>query len=255
MSLYCEVLGAGDPIVLIHGWGFNSSIMRPLAESLAANYAVTLIDLPGFGNSQNSIAVSLDEWLALLIACIPPRAVILGWSLGGLLALKLAQALKDCAGLMLLASSPCFVRDVGWPALDLAELMQFKSYLKTDSANALRRFAYWQSGGRGFYRALLAYLDQRASYETLFAGLTILESTDLRALCSDLRVPIQCVLGASDVVVPAMLSHALEDLMPQAKVRVIESCHAGCVLKTEALVPIIREFIDVKRKVSSSILL
>ena len=41
-----------SPIILVHGLGVSSRYMRPLAELLAAERSVYMIDLPGFGRSE-----------------------------------------------------------------------------------------------------------------------------------------------------------------------------------------------------------
>lgn len=42
----------GKDIVLLHGWGQNIEMMKPLGDLLADNYHITIIDLPGFGKSK-----------------------------------------------------------------------------------------------------------------------------------------------------------------------------------------------------------
>ena len=46
-----EVLGKGNPIILLHGWLTNLETMRPLANSLCKNFKVYLVDVIGFGQS------------------------------------------------------------------------------------------------------------------------------------------------------------------------------------------------------------
>lgn len=46
-----DLTGTGKPLLILHGWGSNSQLMKPLAESLSSVRTCYLIDLPGFGNS------------------------------------------------------------------------------------------------------------------------------------------------------------------------------------------------------------
>lgn len=46
-----EVLGEGNPIILLHGWLANLETMRPLANNLCKNFKVYLVDVVGFGKS------------------------------------------------------------------------------------------------------------------------------------------------------------------------------------------------------------
>lgn len=46
-----EVIGEGNPVILLHGWLANLETMRPIANSLSQNFKVYLIDIVGFGKS------------------------------------------------------------------------------------------------------------------------------------------------------------------------------------------------------------
>ena len=43
--------GKGKDIVLLHGWGQNIEMMKPLGDYFSDNYRITILDLPGFGKS------------------------------------------------------------------------------------------------------------------------------------------------------------------------------------------------------------
>ena len=51
MSVFKQVSGQGQDVVILHGWGCNHLHMDPLVEILAGHYRVTAIDLPGRGQS------------------------------------------------------------------------------------------------------------------------------------------------------------------------------------------------------------
>src|SRR5688572_5114562 len=91
--MLCRELGARVRminLVLIHGWGRDSRTWQPVLESLQSFATVTLIDLPGFGASTVLPEFSLDAVLDKIAAQLPQDAVIMGWSLGGMLAVQLA---------------------------------------------------------------------------------------------------------------------------------------------------------------------
>ena len=47
-----ELYGNGDKtIVLLHGWGQNIEMMKPIGDNFSKNYKVLIPDLPGFGKS------------------------------------------------------------------------------------------------------------------------------------------------------------------------------------------------------------
>ena len=51
-TVHYEILGEqGSRVLLLHGWGCDLSMMRPLGEVLAREHTVLLIDFPGHGES------------------------------------------------------------------------------------------------------------------------------------------------------------------------------------------------------------
>ncbi len=50
-NIYYEVLGEGNPVILLHGWLTDMETMRPIANSLMQNFKVYLVDVIGFGKS------------------------------------------------------------------------------------------------------------------------------------------------------------------------------------------------------------
>src|SRR4051794_40125898 len=87
MNLKINKLGQGMPLVLLHGWGFNQEIWFSLIPVLETNFTLYLVDLPGFGESS---LMSWDDFKTSLLSQLPASFAILGWSLGGLFATKLA---------------------------------------------------------------------------------------------------------------------------------------------------------------------
>ena len=89
-------IGAGDPaLVLIHGWCCNRDHFRLQADHLKQQHRVLSVDLPGHGGSAApadgySIPVLATEIAALIRELALDRPVVVGHSLGGLIALELA---------------------------------------------------------------------------------------------------------------------------------------------------------------------
>ena len=58
-----EVLGEGNPVILLHGWLTDMETMRPIANSLMQNFKVYLVDVIGFGKSDLlSKPINTDEY-------------------------------------------------------------------------------------------------------------------------------------------------------------------------------------------------
>lgn len=57
-------LGSGPPLLILHGWGSQSSIMMPLAEKLSDIRTCFVPDLPGFGDSASpDVSWSVDDYV------------------------------------------------------------------------------------------------------------------------------------------------------------------------------------------------
>lgn len=103
--------GTGVPLMLVHGVGSTSDGWEPAAELLAATGArVIAVDLPGHGRSAKgqgdySLGAMASTLRDLLDVLEIPRAVIVGHSLGGGIALQFTYQFPErCAGLVLVAS-------------------------------------------------------------------------------------------------------------------------------------------------------
>jgi pimeloyl-ACP methyl ester carboxylesterase len=97
-----RVLGAraGRAAVIFHGLAANERLMEPLGRSLAAaGWRVILFDLPGHGSNPRPFSFAREEdcaqsalgWLVQSGEIVPSKTVVIGHSLGGSLAVRLAE--------------------------------------------------------------------------------------------------------------------------------------------------------------------
>ena len=98
-------------LVLLHGWGVNQGVWQGIRAQLADSVTLITPDLPGFGSqSHYPLPYSLDAVVAQLATQIPDNSYLCGWSLGGLLAIALANRYPEkVQQLGLIGASPCFV--------------------------------------------------------------------------------------------------------------------------------------------------
>ena len=93
--LFVESTGHGPPLVLLHGWAMHSGIWGPIVAHLAHRFRVHAVDLPGHGYSAPVAPCTLDAMAAAVDAALDAEArplAVLGWSLGGLVAMRWALA-------------------------------------------------------------------------------------------------------------------------------------------------------------------
>ena len=44
--------GEGRDILLLHGWGQNIEMMKPVGDNFSDKFRITILDFPGFGQSE-----------------------------------------------------------------------------------------------------------------------------------------------------------------------------------------------------------
>jgi len=147
--------------------------------------------------------------------------VLVGWSLGGLVATELARCFPEqVQGLVLVASSPCFVEQPHWPGMQVQVLTQFAKLLVDDPAKTVERFLAIQAMGSETARQDVKTI--KAAIQTLpapdpaalAAGLQLLLEVDLRSTLSHLQQPLAGIYGRLDALVPASQLNELQRLCP-----------------------------------------
>jgi 2-succinyl-6-hydroxy-2,4-cyclohexadiene-1-carboxylate synthase len=109
-----EASGSGPPLVLLHGFTGSAASWDGHVEAFADRYRVAAIDLIGHGQSdapadpgRYTIAHEIEDVIGVLDHLGMPRAALVGYSMGGRVALATAIAAPDrCAALVLESASP-----------------------------------------------------------------------------------------------------------------------------------------------------
>lgn len=234
----CNNPDAAKPcLVLLHGWGLNQAVWRGILPLLPADQPVICLDLPGFGWRQSwPNPYTLAALAAELQAEIPAQSLVLGWSLGGLVAQQIAwQAPEKVKALALVASSPCFVTQVDtsknhrWPGMSAEVLAQFASALVQDPVKTIERFLAIQAMGSQSARQDIKSLKEAVmqlpapAAEALAGGLSILAQSDNRALLSELNCPVAACFGRLDSLVPVSVATELAAILPKATIEIFPS--------------------------------
>lgn len=249
-----DSFGAGPPLVLLHGWAMHGGIMAPLVRALAEHRTLHVADLPGHGDSawRDEDTFTLHACVAAIEAQVP-RAPWLGWSLGGLVALRAAlDGSAAINGVIALACTPRFTRTQDWPdAVQDSVLAGFAEGLANDHRGTLRRFLALEAQGSDHLREELRFLQQQLVARpephprVLADGLRILRDTDLRAELAGLAVPSLWLGGRRDRLVPWRALDASVALAPHASGACIAHAgHAPFLSHADEVARVAREWLE-----------
>lgn len=212
-------------LALLHGWGMNARVFDGLANLLASEFDVRSLELPGHGDREPLPVNTLAAWADDLAQQLPDGAILLGWSLGGQVAMRAAlDHPHKVARLVLLASTPKFVAADDWRGgIALPDLEAFGAALLGDPQATLMRFLSLQTRGMPGQKAMLQQLRHSvlaapaAHPDALAGGLAILRETDLRADLPRLIQPALVLHGALDTLTPAAAGAWLAATLPTAQ--------------------------------------
>lgn len=222
-------------LVLLHGWGLNHAVWQQMRPQLSEHFQVLTPDLPGFGLAASyPQPYVLGEVAAIVAEQIPAGSLLLGWSLGGMVATQIALDYpQKVKALALVASSPYFVASEAWPGMAPAVLRQFAQALAKDVAQTIDRFLAIQALGSETARQEIKLLKQALlslplpQPEALAGGLALLAEQDLRPRLAGLKMPVAGCFGRLDSLVPVAMLESLQLLLPHAKLTVIpKASHA-----------------------------
>lgn len=209
----------------IHGWATGPQV-----------WPSSLIEGESFlyNNEEFSEISDLERTVKELWQTRKEKIIVVGWSLGGMLALQLAQAHPEwIEKLVLLSSTPRFTTDgLYTEGLPL-------SIVKNLSRRLKRRQRETQED---FYREMFAATESAAAEkfneispaffslagEGLQKGLDYLLQTDLRGILSQIKVPVDILHGGADEICPPAAARYMAGLLPAAKLKLFPG--AGHVL-------------------------
>lgn len=230
VNLYSEVIGAGVPLLMMHGNGVDHTCLRPWHDALGDAARIIYYDHRWNGRSERRGAADHETWHAdaagLLDALGESRAVIYGHSYGAWLAMGFAARYPErVLKLVLCAASPAFDYVEEVVATAHARNPQAASALvdglSAGVASDADLAALWQ-------RILPLYFDGPPRPEVLanthfsaagFAhGMQALADFSMVDVLPRLDVPIHVLVGRTDYITPPSQARRLAKLAQRATV-------------------------------------
>jgi magnesium chelatase accessory protein len=237
VRFHVQLLGAGPPVLLLHGTGAATHSWAGLAAELARNFTVIAPDLPGHGFSEPLKGLSTLPEMASAMAGLCARlevrpALVVGHSAGAAIAVRMTlDQLLDPLGIVSLNGA---LLPFPGPAAEL-----FPGIAKLLFLNPLtpRLFAFQASlsgdVGRFLTRSTGSRLppEQTRHYSQLFAcsrhvsaALEMMANWDLKSLKRDLARldrPLFLVAGSNDLAVPPSTAREVAALVPCPRIEMM----------------------------------
>lgn len=232
-ELYSEVKGHGHNVVLLHGWGMHGGLWGRFNEILSRSCQTHVIDLPGFGHSKkienNFTLDTLSEAVEEYINNIKPPVVLIGWSLGGLIALNILKRKNIVLEkIVFFSTTPSFTKKPGWDcAMEQSVFNNFSNDLKDDYKKTLKRFLSLQTRGSNLAREELRDLNNKLNergepnIKALENGLKVLNEADLRNKDKS-EIPAMVILGDKDTLVPVEVMSEFEIMFSKLETLILE---------------------------------
>jgi len=246
-TVHAVVRGSGSDVVLLHGVTDNAHTWRGVQEALLGRARTHAVDLPGHGLSDiPSAPLDALEMANRVVGYMDcegiERAVVVGWSLGGAVAVALAARHPDRVKSLVLESPavlafpfpfalwPLKVDRVGELMFRIGAMPSLRRFFMAStfaprfrpSEEVVERYwRDWQIKGRARYvRALLRAF----------------ESTALSPLIPGISTPAWIVHGDADRLVPARVGRELAALLPKADLRALAGVgHAPHIERPEVV--------------------
>lgn len=231
-------LGQGPALVFFHGFGFSHSIWLELANVLKTRYTLFLVDLPGFGDTP---LMDWDAFKSELLEALPPRFALIGWSMGGLFATRLAiEESFRVSHLFNIATSPQFIKEHDWPGIEKPILDEFLASMIATPVKTLEQFIRLQLlNHSGPIPLVLA-----PNTEGLTTGLNVLATWDLRPFLAELSMPVCYVFGRLDSIVSSKTMTVMQKYYPHMQYLLLaKSAHAPFLSHQDEFVNALETFL------------
>lgn len=249
MTLHVVTRGTGPDLVLLHGWSSDGSIWGEFADLLCAHFRLHLVDLPGHGLSRREVPLSIDSLTTAVAGFVPQRSLVCGWSLGGMVALRLAAEKPTLLrGLVLISTTPHFSSGNDWLHGTPGEaLTSFAAELDADATTLLARFRASMCRSdieeRKLRRIMATLPAAPADLTALKEALDVLCDTDLRDDVRRVASPALVIHGGRDAVVPPGAGRWLATQIDGARWHSIDECaHLPFLSRPEDCAALVRQF-------------
>lgn len=198
---YIQV-GEGPDVVLLHGWGQNIDMMKPIADKMDG-YKFTILDFPGFGKSDEpSTAWDVEKYTVLLEKLLKElkikNPIIVGHSFGGRVAINYSS--RNKVSKVVLFGSPCIRYDSD------------VNHKKEEFYHRIKRLPGMNKIAE-FAKKFIGSEDYRKASPIMRETLVNVINSDLSKEASMIDAPVLLIWGTNDEQEPVERARDMEKLL------------------------------------------
>lgn len=227
VQLFYEQHGQGRDILLLHGWGIDSSFFKPIFDELSKDYRVTVVDLPGHGKSEKPPEPWGVAEYALLVCHFMDELglknpTVVGHSNGGRIAIYIASHWPQYVHKLVVTGGAGLKK-----AQTKAQEKRSKSFQRK------KRFYQWMKKIKIFgslpdtlaekLRMKYGSADYVALSPDMRPTFIRLISEDLTSLLPLIQAPTLLIWGDKDTETPLWMGKKMEENIPDGALIVFEN--------------------------------
>ena len=224
----------GQAIVYLHGWGQNIEMMEPIAKPFAKTNRLIILDLPGFGASEEPKTVwTLDDYVEMIHSLLNElhidSPILIGHSFGGKLSLLYAS--KYQVEKLVVLASPYKVK-IKEPSKKVKLLKKLKN---VPVLNVLADTMKKHMGSTDYKNASPMMRDILVKHI----------NTDIEQELSKIKCPTLAIWGTNDEAVPYEDGKSLETLIKNCGLVTYEgNTHYAYLERLQQTINVLKSFIN-----------
>jgi pimeloyl-ACP methyl ester carboxylesterase len=248
-----ELSGEGNCLVLIHGYTDNLNLWYNQVPVLSKHCRMLTYDVRGFGKTEvreatYSMGLFAEDLRSLLEALGIESACVLGYSMGGRIALEFAQTYPEMTTGLILANS-----GIGeTPSQEMQERRKMMvDVLQQGDIEVIAELMTEASFSPGLkdrnptaYAKYKSIKMQNDPSEYLAVMQAIVGAIDSPADFGSLRCPALIIAGDRDGFMSVSVGEAMRDAIPDAEMHVLPTGHAAAIEEPEAFNRIVLGFLE-----------
>ena len=224
--------GEGKDVLLLHGWGQNIQMMKPIGDNLCSNHRITIIDFPGFGESDEpSTPWTIDDYSLLIENLVRElnirKPIVMGHSFGGRVAIHFSS--NNPIEKLVLFGSPCIRENKKLP-------------LSTRILKKLKTLPCMDKLGEEM-KKYIGSRDYKAASPIMRQTLVNVINEDLSSYARKIEEPTLLIWGEADTEAPVDDARELEKIMIDAALIILPGTHYAYLENLGQVINILNSFL------------